>query len=469
MLWKKETNRGNEHGNEMYIDLFQTTSSVYTKYKLNCLDRLMYRRSGDFRKKDTTAELCRKKGNELFANDEFIPAMELYNKSLCFAENDSKAIGLAYANRSTCFMKMNMFEKCLADIELAKQNKYPADLMGKLERRKLECLELMKTEEDRSKMNVPKLDFEPNEKFPCLAEVVEIRSNEEYGRHLAATDDIAVGKTVLVEQCYIGVTKDNLYISCNICLKIGEILYPCEKCTTALFCGDCKGNDLHGIECNMNFGCPPGFNMMDLTRSVSLAKNAFANADQLMTYVEDMLNGNALELPSNFVDARSKYRAFFKLCPEWNSYELTLEDTYLFYRLLLEQDSMKAFFPSKVHKRFLMHLVQHHNFMILFGSFNKRTKPISGRHISETFVNIIAKHLNFSRNPNCILIFESCYIRCGVIRPIKKNEPLRISCRTVRNAEEILEGNCKCRRCHGRNPLHLLAMVFLMRNLNLFS
>lgn len=475
MLWKKESNRRIARGNQMYIDLFESTSSVDRQYQLNIKNRREYNSTGEFRKNGATAKLFRMKGNAFFKKHEFTAAMELYNKSLCFAEKDSEAIGMAYANRSTCFMKLNMFKKCLADIELAKQNKCPAQLMKKLDERKLECLKLMESKDDQGEISEAKLDFDPNEMFPCLANVLDIRSNVEYARHLLAMEDIEVGKTVVAEQCYIGVTKGNLYASCNICLKGNQNLIPCEKCTSALFCSDCKENDLHGIECNITSGCPPGDTLMDLVRSISLVKNAFASADELIAYVEDMLRGNALELPSNLVDERSKYRTFFELCPNWKRFQLTLEQTFLFYRLLLEQGSMNAFFRSKAHKRFLMHLIQHHIFMIIYGSFNKRVAPIGGESITDTYINLIAKHLKYSLNPNVRVVCQDGYTRCIVIRPIKKNEPLSSSCRTVRSAEEISKADCNCEVCmiiiSRLEPDRLEAFFFsrMLRDLNLFS
>lgn len=179
--------------------------------------------------------------------------------------------------------------------------------MRKLKKRRIECLKLMETEEDQGEIRELKLDYKENENFPCLADVLDIQSNDEIGPHIVATADIEVGKTIMIEQCYIGVTKYDHYKSCNICLKEKQNLIPCKKCTSALFCSDCKGNDLHGIECDINFGCPAGFKFMDVVRSISLAKNAFANADELIAFVEDMLKSNASEVPSNLVDSRSKY------------------------------------------------------------------------------------------------------------------------------------------------------------------
>ncbi|XP_055295175.1 uncharacterized protein LOC129564948 [Sitodiplosis mosellana] len=438
MLWKKESN----DRNAMYVDLFESSLNaqepVEVQYLLNKMSRLECNTDVSYYKNDVIANTFRQFGNKKFEKGQFYDAMELYNKSLCFANNGSKALGLGYANRSTCFFQLKMFKKCLADIELAKQNNCPAHLIAKLNGWKNDCLKLMETEPDQSEMGEPKLDFAANEQFPCLANVVNMQSNDEFGHHIVATEDIEIGKTVLIEPCYIGVTKFDHY-----------------KCTSALFCLDCKENNLHGIECDMNFGCPAGFKFMDVVRSITLAKNAFSNADELTVFVEDMLNSDAIQ-PSNLVDERSKYRAFFQLCPDWQTYELHLQQAYLFYQLLLEQRDMKAFFHTKAHQRFLMHLVQHHISMILRGAFNKRSAPIGGVNITDTYVNIVAKYLHHSCIPNVCHVFKDGSINCIVIRPIKKNEQLFISYITwdmfASEAERraILQSRyvkCKCLRC----------------------
>lgn len=57
--------------------------------------------------------------------------MEWYNKSMCFAKVRTEQMGLAYANRSSSFLNLKMYRKCLIDIEYAKvllaiqQKKWP--------------------------------------------------------------------------------------------------------------------------------------------------------------------------------------------------------------------------------------------------------------------------------------------------------------------------------------------------------
>lgn len=206
----------------------------------------------------------------------------------------------------------------------------------------------------------------------------------------------------------------------------------------------------------MCFGCPAGYKFMDVVRSISLAKNAFENANELMAFVENLLKNTALDMPSNLVDPRSTYAEFFKLCRDLYKYQVYLQQAYLFYRLLLDQDEVSAYFNTNVHKRFLMHLVQHHISMILHGSFNKRAAPIGGINITDTYVNIIAKHINHSCVPNVCHVFKDGCIKCVVIRPIKKNEQLLISQFACDVFESELQRmavlrsrfvNCECERC----------------------
>lgn len=107
--------------------------------------------------------------------------MEYYNQSLRFAEKNSVNISFAYSNRSACFFYMGKYNECLKDIALAKKNNYPRIKIQKLNEREILCLEQLKEKPENHEDIVPKLDFESNKKFPCMANVIEIRYNEEFG------------------------------------------------------------------------------------------------------------------------------------------------------------------------------------------------------------------------------------------------------------------------------------------------
>lgn len=97
MLWKKEA------GN-IYVDLLKNVKFVPKNLRLN-------------RPKNNTLALkARMKGNEKFYQRDFEGAMAMYNESICFAESDSEHLSFGYANRSNCFLKIQLYKRCLVDI-----------------------------------------------------------------------------------------------------------------------------------------------------------------------------------------------------------------------------------------------------------------------------------------------------------------------------------------------------------------
>lgn len=88
MLWEKESNCDEA----LYIDLLKNTKYPLANYRLH-------------RNKSNAQSLrTRTEGNRKYAKNDIDGAMELYNQSICFAENGSEHLGLAYANRSSCFL-----------------------------------------------------------------------------------------------------------------------------------------------------------------------------------------------------------------------------------------------------------------------------------------------------------------------------------------------------------------------------
>lgn len=91
-------------------------------------------------KSDKRSTQFRLQGNAKVKETLWHEAMKFYNNSLCTAEIASENVSLAYANRSLCFLKLSMYDKCLVDIELAINANYPKQLWSKLEERRAFCL-----------------------------------------------------------------------------------------------------------------------------------------------------------------------------------------------------------------------------------------------------------------------------------------------------------------------------------------
>lgn len=222
-LWKKET----DGAESVYVNIFENVCDNYSSL-LNQIQSLNLSTIKD----DKSSTDYRNKGNAQFAKSKFVEAMELYNKSLCYAKVSSENVSLAYANRSSCFLNLGMYEKCLVDIEMAIKANYPEHLMPKLEKRRSDCLKKTGKKVESNDF-VAKLSFPADENFPGMANALKIESNLQFGRHVVAKCDIEVGKTVLIDEPFVSVAAD--FIECASCLKKFMNLIPCDRCNnTAL-------------------------------------------------------------------------------------------------------------------------------------------------------------------------------------------------------------------------------------------
>lgn len=197
-------------------------------------------------KSNAIADSYREAGNKFYAKKQFLDALEAYNKSLCFAEVKSVAIGLAYANRSAVFYELSLFDNCLHNIQLAKQNNYPADKMGKLDKRIETCLEMMNNKVNTQDMSVSvgaeyfKLTRKANETLPYIADCLELKCDDKFGRYIITTSDLKPGDVVCIEEPFSKLLLPaQCYKYCANCLKDNFLdLIACDSCTSTMFCSD---------------------------------------------------------------------------------------------------------------------------------------------------------------------------------------------------------------------------------------
>lgn len=160
LLWKKQSN----DANALYVDIFKNINTEYpylptiSEYEADFLKDQRKSIDSPSNANEKNIELSTEylvKGEEKFQVKKWTEAMHLYNQSLCFAPIDSENVYLAYANRSTCFLNLKMYEKCLVDIDLAIKSNYPQKLMPGSEQRRADCLKLKQSGDEREEY-VPK-------------------------------------------------------------------------------------------------------------------------------------------------------------------------------------------------------------------------------------------------------------------------------------------------------------------------
>lgn len=243
-----------------------TDNAERVKYLENLL--LTYNLIGDdgklkLKKSDVIAESCRAKGNKLYANKQFLDALDAYNQSLCFAESGSENVGYAYANRSAVFYELGLFDNCLHNIQQAKQNNYPAANLAKLDKRMETCLETMNNRanlQDTMSVSVGaeyfyKLTRKSSERLPFIADCLELKCDANFGRYIITNSPLKPGDVVVVEEPFSKLLLPaQRYKYCANCLKDNFLdLITCDSCTSTMFCSNACANigkeKFHDYEC----------------------------------------------------------------------------------------------------------------------------------------------------------------------------------------------------------------------------
>ncbi|XP_055302941.1 uncharacterized protein LOC129568719 [Sitodiplosis mosellana] len=248
--------------------------------------------------------------------------------------------------------------------------------------------------------------------------------NRKYGRHLVAKCDIDVGKVILAEDAFISmpIRSSGVYELCGKCFKNSMNFIACENCATTVFCSRAcvESGQFHKLSCGSVFsdnGYADGLEVY-VTRSILLAANIFPNIENLITFVEGVVNdGKRNKVPPSIADMESKYHTFLKL-NIWMSDEETSD---LFGRAInvflkaVEQPAIKAKIRSKEDNCFLMHLSLMHTRLIYSNSFQDK---ITGG------IFLIQNHMNHSCAPNVLRFMSANKTVCITSRKVRKGEQI---------------------------------------------
>lgn len=311
MLWQIEM----IDGEMMYADLL--TADEHKSFIADFLKNLI--QSAVFKenvmdKCDSTAQGHRKVGNDLYRNGDFQEAIGIYNLAISTAQNQSEELGICYANRSACFLKLKRYALCLVDIELAKKNHYPTRLLPKLEHRRIECEHMLAAHGDvELQREEPKLSFEADNKIPCFASGLQVKYSKKYGNYILTKRDLNIGQTVIVEWALVHQIS-SVERQCQNCFKWATNPIPCEKCNPALFCSEeCRvaaKTGFHSVVCDIDMICDGKTTY--LLRSIFVAIKAFSTVEALIDAVEKFRSQDGHEIV--FDDpAKRDYYQFFSL------------------------------------------------------------------------------------------------------------------------------------------------------------
>lgn len=210
-------------------------------------------------KSNVISDRMRQIGNKQYAKRNYFEALSKYNEAIRFAESNSKQLGLSYGNRSAAFLMVEQYRACLENIDLARKSLIPEELIAKLDDREIKCKMLMEENETPTEETWNaffKLTYEPNPKFPYLANCLELKKHKK-GMFLAANRDLKAGDIIAITKPFVQFNIDTSSYRCSYCLADKFMNFiPCTGCAEVMFCNEiCMKkamNEFHQFECGIH-------------------------------------------------------------------------------------------------------------------------------------------------------------------------------------------------------------------------
>ncbi|CAF4878499.1 unnamed protein product [Pieris macdunnoughi] len=210
---------------------------------------------------ENLSNTLRETGNKCLPTMDYKSALHCYNKALACAPNNSKAMALAYSNRSFIMFILKRFQNCITDIDRCFSTGCPDFIKQKL----------LKRREDATKFaHMDSLSLSPLKVFTnnffsfnavCHTDVPFVSKDiniavEFLQPKITAANFINSGTIIAMEEAYMTVlTAENQFNTCYDCLSITPNLIPCNTCCSVLFCSEkCKQNcneQYHKYECEI--------------------------------------------------------------------------------------------------------------------------------------------------------------------------------------------------------------------------
>lgn len=379
-------------------------------------------------------------------------AIESYNQSLCFAEPESIHESLAYSCRSECFFNKHMYIKAIVDIDLALKWTHSSRIINRLKNRRADCMKLLIQEKSLDECSAL-LSFGQHEDYSCMANVLEIRENDEFGRHIVAKRNIRAGETVMVTDIYASGTVSTGHSFCRNCNNIQENLIPCTSCSSAMFCiGTCVNHqEIHKLECHSFLSIISDVGLKLAMQTILMAINMFPTIDELIEFVEESINRN--ELPKSVKNMKSRYGVFLNLSKYLHDDRMLR--TYKVYTVLLTIPQINQLLDSEKKRMFIMHLALHHLTVIPQNAFSQDT--FNRDWITTYYIYDVLSLINHSCVPN-LMNYSSANQKCHCVtlKPIRAGEQVFINY-LGNDSEEAMEYRqkllrmwnfeCKCSKC----------------------
>lgn len=286
----------------------------------------------------------REKGNEAYASNNNHLALTLYNEAVRYAPSHSRELSLAFGNRSATLFNLKEYHLASQDVHRA-LNLLSLDEEDDVRRQRLEqrlsqCLKSKREQPQTNHDENLQLENEIeqlkstqtfNSHYPSLTSNADIHSSSDRGRHVVSVNDSSVlkpGTLVLIEKPYASVLLPSAWSThCHRCLRrIQFILFPCAKCTRAIYCSsDCQQDSIlwHAFECGLTID---RLEKMQLLALRIIIKTGWRYLYKNKVKFENYLKENKIESQNENVYEWDNYENILKL--ETNSHNRSTDDLF---------------------------------------------------------------------------------------------------------------------------------------------
>lgn len=173
-------------------------------------------------------------GRSKLKRQKYFEALENFNKSLSLALS-CEDISLAYAGRAEVYLKVREFERCLENLKHAKEAGFLLEVLNETESK---CTKLMSCHRSFLKENpwsFFKLSYPANKKIPFVANCLEVKNDENFGRYITTSMNLKPGDMIAIEEPFFKIVEGSAaHLRCANCLKSNKLnLRPSMLCSSS--------------------------------------------------------------------------------------------------------------------------------------------------------------------------------------------------------------------------------------------
>ncbi|CRK99763.1 CLUMA_CG013012, isoform A [Clunio marinus] len=316
------------------------------------------------------------------------------------------------------------YEKCIESLQLARDHGLSSRLMDELENN---CRELIQSSKPRKNLwDIFNLSHPPNPRFPQISNCLELRENENFGRHIVTNKKLRPGDVIAIEKPFFKFLNSNAmnvykYERCFDCLRRNHLsLLPTSNSVMA--CSTFCQNSIEGKSQNSSNLFETQFNweiakMIQLRNESEKICGTVENLENLVNeplktvFDFDWIDGRSAELKKNLLKCVVSLSS-------GNYNQISSDDTEIFKLFLGHYNDHNRSFISGFVQHMMGVCARNQYSLQFFDGLSDFYGELGNCLLP--FGSLI----NHSCNPNVFWIFIENKFVFVVAKPIEKNEQL---------------------------------------------